>query len=167
MSEPFKEQLAKSRLGKIADLLDRSGIEAEEIGSVEKVRISEWQGITKNEEGEAEIHDLGGISVVLNPAWAEGPKWPVVQQAAPITIKPVASQKKVDRDFKVCVIFPDPQIGFRMYDDGEIDPFHDEDAMTVALKVAKDMKPDKIVNLGDYLDFAEFGKYEQEPAKSK
>jgi predicted phosphodiesterase len=167
MSEPFKEQLAKSRLGKIADLLDRSGIEAEEIGSVEKVRISEWQGITKNEEGEAEIHDLGGISVVLNPAWAEGPKWPVVQQAAPITIKPVASQKKVERDFKVCVIFPDPQIGFRMYDDGEIDPFHDEDAMTVALKVAKDMKPDKIVNLGDYLDFAEFGKYEQEPAFAK
>ena len=55
MSEPFKEQLAKSRLGKIAELLDRSGIDPEEIGSVEKVRISEWQGITKNEEGEAEI----------------------------------------------------------------------------------------------------------------
>ena len=42
MSEPFKEQLAKSRLGKIAELLDRSGIDPEEIGSVEKVRISEW-----------------------------------------------------------------------------------------------------------------------------
>ena len=48
MGEPFKEELAKSRLGKIADLLERSGIEPEEIGTVEKVRISEWQGLTKN-----------------------------------------------------------------------------------------------------------------------
>ena len=69
MGEPFKEELAKSRLGKIADLLERSGIEPEEIGTVEKVRISEWQGLTKNEEGEAEIHDLGGVSVVINPAY--------------------------------------------------------------------------------------------------
>ena len=44
MSEPFKEQLAKSRLGKIADLLDRSGIEAEEIHNTnEKLVKNLWQ----------------------------------------------------------------------------------------------------------------------------
>jgi predicted phosphodiesterase len=164
----FKEELAKSRLGKIADLLERSGIEPEEIGSVEKVRISEWQGITKNEEGEAEIHDLGGISVVIAPAWANGPEWPVVQQAAPISIKaPPKTKKPVKQRYKTCVVFPDPQIGYRMYDDGTMDPFHHEDSMAVALKILADLDADLVVNLGDFLDFAEFGRFEMEPAFAK
>ena len=169
MAEPFKEELAKSRLGKIADLLERSGIEPEEIGTVEKVRISEWQGLTKNEEGEAEIHDLGGVSVVINPAWANGPDWPVVQQAAPVTIKhlPKNQQPAKDTKYKTAVIMPDPQIGYRMYDDGEMDAFHDEEAMAIALKILRDVGADTVVNLGDFLDFAEFGKFEMEPAFAK
>ena len=141
MGEAFKEELAKSRLGKIADLLERSGIEPEEIGTVEKVRISEWQGLTKNEEGEAELHDLGGVSVVINPAWANGPEWPVVQQAAPVTIKhlPKNQQPAKDTKYKTAVIMPDPQIGYRMYEDGEMDAFHDEDAMAIALKILRDV----------------------------
>ena len=163
----LQKELAKSRLGKIADLLDRSGISAEEIGSVEKVRISEWQGLTKNEEGVAEVHDLGGISVVLNPAWIDGPEWPTVQQAAPVTIKHAPKSAKTKSRYKTAVILPDPQIGFRMYEDGELDPFHDEEAMAVAIKITRDLNPDLIVNLGDFLDFAEFGKFEQEPAFAK
>jgi len=163
----FKQDLAKSRLGKIADLLERSGIEAEEIGTIEKVRISEWQGITKNEEGEAEIHDLGGVSVVISPAWSEGPEWPTIQQAAPITIKPAPKQKKAKSKYKTAVILPDPQIGFRMYEDGTMDPFHHEESMSVAMQITRELDPDLIVNLGDFLDFAEFGKYEQEPAFAK
>lgn len=163
-SVDLQKELAKSRLGKIADLLDRSGISAEEIGSVEKVRISEWQGLTKNEEGEAEIHDLGGISVILNPAWVDGPEWPVVQQAAPVTIKYAPKSQKTKSRYKTAVILPDPQIGFRMYEDGDLDPFHEEDAMAIAIKIIRDLNPELIVNLGDFLDFAEFGKFEQEPA---
>ena len=164
----FKEELAKSRLGKIADLLENSGIDPEEIGAIEKVRISEWQGITKNEEGEAEIHDLGGISVVIAPAWADGPEWPVVQQAAPVSIKPPPATKKPAKSrYKTCVVLPDPQIGYRMYDDGTMDPFHDEESMTVALKILADLDADLVVNLGDFLDFAEFGRFEMEPAFAK
>ncbi len=115
MGEAFKEELAKSRLGKIADLLEKSGIDPEEIGDIEKVRISEWQGLTKNEEGEAEIHDLGGISVVIAPAWADGPEWPVVQQAAPVTIKHRPKKTGSTRSkYKTAVVLPDPQIGFRI-----------------------------------------------------
>ena len=167
MAEAFKEELAKSRLGKIADLLERSGIEPEEIGTVEKVRISEWQGLTKNEEGIAEIHDLGGVSVVINPAWANGPEWPVVQQAAPINIKHLPKRAKAEKKYKTAVIMPDPQIGFRMYEDGEMDPFHDEEAMAIALKILRELDADTVVNLGDFLDFAEFGKFEIEPAFAK
>jgi predicted phosphodiesterase len=167
VKDDFKKELAKSRLGKIADLLERSGIGTEEIGSIEKVRISEWQGITKNEEGEAEIHDLGGISVVIAPAWADGPEWPVVQQAAPVTIKPAPKKAKTKSKFKTAVILPDPQIGYRMYDDGTMDAFHHEESMDVALQITRAVDPDLIVNLGDFLDFAEFGKFEQEPAFAK
>jgi predicted phosphodiesterase len=164
----FKKELAKSRLGKIADLLENSGIDPEEIGAIEKVRISEWQGITKNEEGEAEIHDLGGISVVIAPAWADGPEWPVVQQAAPVAVKtPPKSKKPTKPRYKTCVVLPDPQIGYRMYDDGTMDPFHDEESMAVALQILADVDADLIVNLGDFLDFAEFGKFEMEPAFAK
>ncbi len=167
LSDDFKEDIAKSRLGKIADLLERSGIETEEIGSIEKVRISEWQSITKNDEGEAEVHDLGGVSVVINPAWATGPEWPTIQQAAPMTVKPVPKKKKTAKKFKTAVILPDPQIGYRMYDDGEMDPFHDEECMSIALQLTKNLDPDLIVNLGDFLDFAEFGRFEMEPAFAK
>tara|TARA_R110000824_G_scaffold7817_2_gene35311 strand:+ start:10709 stop:11911 length:1203 start_codon:yes stop_codon:yes gene_type:complete len=156
--------VGKARLGKIANLLERSGIDIAEIGSIEKVRISEWQGVTKNDDGEAEIHDLGGVSVVINPAWAAGPEWPVVQQAAPVTIRHVPKSKKAKRRYQTAVILPDPQIGFRMYEDGQMDPFHDEDAMQVALQILRDLAPDQIINLGDFLDFAEFGKFELEPA---
>jgi predicted phosphodiesterase len=163
----LQKELAKSRLGKIADLLERSGIDPEEIGTIEKVRISEWQGITKNEEGEAEIHDLGGISVVIAPAWADGPQWPVVQQAAPVTIKPAPKKAKAKSKFKTAVILPDPQIGYRMYEDGTMDSFHHEESMDVALQITRVVDPDLIVYLGDFLDFAEFGKFEQEPAFAK
>jgi predicted phosphodiesterase len=159
--------VGKARLGKIADLLERSGIDIAEIGSIDKVRISEWQGITKNEDGEAEIHDLGGVSVVINPAWASGPQWPVVQQSAPVIVRHAPKSKKAKSRYRTAVILPDPQIGFRMYEDGSMDPFHDEAAMSVALQILRDLAPDQVVNLGDFLDFAEFGKFEQEPAFAK
>jgi predicted phosphodiesterase len=158
---------ARSRLGKISDLLERSGIDLGEIGSVEKIRISEWQGVTKNDDGEAQIHDLGGVSVVINPAWATGPEWPVVQQAAPVTIKHAPKPRPTKNRFKTAVILPDPQIGYRMFEDGSLDPFHDDEAMAVAVQIVRALNPDLIVNLGDFLDFAEFGKFEQEPAFAK
>ena len=61
----------RAALGKIADLLKRNGIDTDEVGKVH--RVSVYQSLTKNDEGEAEIHDLVGIQ--LSPAWEEGPKW--------------------------------------------------------------------------------------------
>ena len=65
---------------------------------------------------------------------------------------------------KAAVVLPDPQIGFR-FDPvtRTLDPFHDEKAMDIALQIVQEVQPDKIVNLGDYLDFPQFSKYAQEP----
>lgn len=46
----------RQKLGKLADLLDRHNIDVNDIGNVQ--RVSLYQTLTKNDEGEAEIHDL-------------------------------------------------------------------------------------------------------------
>jgi hypothetical protein len=149
LSQP--PQKSKAIMGKIAELLDRSGINPDEIGRVEKIRV--WQGFHKDEDGNAQVVDLAGV--VLSPEWAEGPQWPVVQQAAPTVIKPVAI-KENKTNVRVTVILPDPQIGFRRMHEGELIACHDEAAMDVALQITRAARPDHIVNIGDFLDLPEW-----------
>lgn len=141
----------KETLGRIAALLERNGIDVDEIGGVK--RISLYQSLTKNADGEAEVHDLVGVQ--LSPAWSEGPQWPVVQPAAATVIRPTKA-RGLARDTKITVILPDPQIGFRRLHDGDMIATHDESAIDVALQITAAIKPDRIVNLGDTLDFPEW-----------
>lgn len=151
---------ARERLGKIADLLERNGIDVEDVGRVHKVNV--WQGFYKDEEGNAQVVDMSGIT--LSPTWEEGPKWPVVQPAKPTIIRPVTSTRRKKTEFQTAVVLPDPQIGYRRdLVTGELDPFHDERAIDIALQVVRSIRPDLIVNLGDTLDFAEFSRFQQDP----
>ena len=120
---------AKEKLSKIAALLERSGIDAEEIGRIERVNV--WQGFIKNGDGEPELVDL--TSIMLSPSWAEEPQYPVVQPAQPTVIKPVPSKPKIV-DATVTVILPDPQIGYRRLADGTMLPMHDEKAIICACR---------------------------------
>lgn len=107
----------------------------------------------------------GGVSLGIvpdKPAVAPEPQWPVITQAKP-TIVRARKVFKHDTGIKTAVVLPDQQIGYRDFD-GVLDPFHDEDAMNVALQIASDVKPDKIVNLGDFLDLAAHGRFDQEPS---
>jgi hypothetical protein len=76
----------------IAALLERSGVDVEDVAKVSAVKLSEWQSLTKNADGEAEIHDLMGIQI--SPAWEEGPQWPVVQQAKPVRAVPPKAPRR-------------------------------------------------------------------------
>ena len=142
---------ARDRLGKLVDLLERSGINPDEIGRVEKINV--WQGFLKDNEGNPQLVDMAGI--VLSPEWADEPSYPVVQQAAPTTIKPIKSTPN-STDLETIVILPDPQIGYLRLSDGEMIACHDEDAMDVALQITRHAKPHRIVNLGDFLDLPEW-----------
>ena len=149
---PVPDSAAKrDALGRINELLERNGIDVDEIGQIK--RISLYQSLTKNDEGDAEIHDLVGIQ--LMPKWADGPEWPVVQRAAPTKITPAKIKTKVPGS-KTTVILPDPQIGFRRLTDGELIPTHDEEAISVALQLTAAIQPDVIINLGDTVDFPEW-----------
>jgi hypothetical protein len=151
-------------LGKIAALLERSGIDPADIGKVQQVRLNEWQSMSKDDDGNAVVTDLEGASIVLTPTWESGPAWPVVQPAAPVTIRPTKARQRKDDGWKVAVCLADNQIGYRRdLVTGELLPFHDERAMSLALQVIAELQPDLIVNFGDLMDFAEMGRFEQEP----
>lgn len=167
--EKVEERSLSERLGRIADLLESRGIDPDEVGKIQKVRLSEHQTTVKlrHEDGTETIEQTTNTAdgLVFVPSWDTGPEWPVVQQAKPCLVKPPVSAKPKQTDgWNTAVILPDPQIGYRRYEDGTLDPFHDEQAMAVALQLVKHLKPELVINLGDYLDLATFGTFEQEPA---
>lgn len=144
-------------------LLEENNIDMSQVGSV---RISSWQQGQKNAEGDAEVLNLGGAAITLkvDPTWVEGPAWPVVQPASPVKITANFNVNKVNRKLKRAFLLPDPQIGYRRdLTTGDLDPFHDEAAMSVALQIGQDFNPDLVINLGDFLDLPMFGRFEQEP----
>lgn len=151
----------------VAQVLKSQGLDEDHVGSVERVTLSDWQGMIKNAEGEVEVQDLSGTKLVLHPSWNAGPQWPVVQQAAPTKITPNKPRPQRTDGWKTAVILPDPQIGYREVND-ELDPFHDEAAIDVALQVLAAARKahgvDMVVNLGDFLDLPAQGRYAQEPA---
>lgn len=187
----------KIELGKLAELLERSGISVEDIHKVN--RINAWQGMIKQpvpcgrchstgkipdrlgDDGqevtcpacagakrtfEPEVVDMVGIQLV--PEWAEGPSWPVVDQAKPVkvSVRPLKPHKP--DGWKRAFIFPDTQIGYRQLRDNEgnfyLDPFHDEAAISAALAVMAQVRPDLVVFLGDSLDFPAHSRFLQDPA---
>ena len=79
-----------------------------------------------------------------------------------------AKAKKKKSEWKLGVLLPDAQIGFRRYEDGTLDPFHDAHAIDIAMQVLATMEAeygvDLVINLGDTLDLPMFGKYAQENA---
>lgn len=151
-------ETSKERQNKWLELLERSGIHPDEVGQVTQLKT--WQAFNKDDEGNAVVTDLYGA--VISPVWADGPAWPVVQPAAEVKVPFVRGKPNKPEGYKTTVIYPDPQIGYRRYPDGTLDPMHDLRAMDVALKVASYIKPDEHINLGDYLDLAEAGRFAQE-----
>jgi hypothetical protein len=142
----------KATLEQIAGILERNGIDIEDIGSVSRINITEK--LTKGQDGE--VVQSASHSITLSPKWEEGPAWPTIQQAKPTVIKFSSAKSTKTTGAKTTVILPDTQIGYLRTTDGELIPMHDEDAMAVGIEIVKAMKPDVIINLGDYLDMSEW-----------
>jgi len=155
-------QSPKEVLGKLADLFARQGIDVDEIGQIQ--RVSLYQSLTKNEEGEAEIHDLAGVQFKFSPKWESGPEWPVVQQGPAIKLPTPKVSKKKATGFKTCVVPPDIQIGYYRNREGNLEATHDEKALDICIKIVEDLQPEVIALVGDNLDLPEMGKYVTYPA---
>lgn len=151
----------------VAELLQRAGVDPSEVGRINKVKLSEYQSAYKDSDGEAHILDLRAASVVLTPAWETGPEWPLVQPAAPVKVTFAGSARKASPPadgMKRLLVLPDPQIGYRLGYDGTPEPFHDEAALSAAVALARVVRPDRIVCLGDLLDLPGHGRFQQEPS---
>ena len=169
LTETLEAGRKKQPSEQIADLLAKSGIDLDDIGRIDKVVVGTYQGLAKDADGEIQVKDLSKASIVLSPKWS-APEWPVVQPAPQMVIKAPKAPKKAPSligGWETAVCLPDPQIGFRQFDDG-LDPFHDDGAMDVALQIVNYLQHDggvqQVVNLGDFLDLPAQGKYEQEAA---
>jgi len=108
------------------------------------------------------------LNNALNKA-PEGWSWAPIQPADPTVINPAtydASKRTGKNGMRLVVFVPDPQIGYRKYEDGTLDPFHDEAAIEIHFQILAYLQEkygvDEIVHLGDYLDLPTMGKYAQE-----
>lgn len=85
------------------------------------------------------------------------------KQAQPVVVNlSVPPARPAGVEVTTALILPDPQIGWRQTDHG-LEPFHDAAALAVAVQMAAALQPDVIVHLGDFLDFAPFSRFAQEP----
>ena len=174
MSESLIDAANRSKNNRENSSLDRflldKGLSPDEVGKVTKVALSSYQSVIKNDNGDPEVVDLEATKIVISPKWEEGPQWPLIQQSPPVTISPPNVDRKAPSlvgGWEVAVCLPDPQIGFRKYEDGTLDPFHDDSAMDVAIQILASLEHDsgvnQVVNLGDFLDLPQQGKFSQEP----
>ena len=83
--------------------------------------------------------DIKFVSVSISPTQTPSPKY------------------ERDPNFHKALIIPDVHFGFnRNLHTGEMTPYHDRRALHAALQIATLANPDRIIYLGDNLDFAEF-----------
>lgn len=160
LNAPSQDAKRRAALGQIAEMLERKGIDPADIGRVK--RVSLYQSLTKNSDGEAETHDLTAIQ--FSPAWEDGPEWPVVQPGPRYRLPARTATVGRTEGWNRAVILPDMQIGYYRGAGDELEPTHDERAIEVALAITRDVKPNVIVMVGDNIDAPEFGKYRLTPA---
>lgn len=119
--------------------------------NTEKGRLtSTWEMMSKNNEGEPEVTTLHKYEYGRNGGI----------QIEPVEAAIIAPDKRKPpkRDHKLIFVWGDAQIGYRRINDVLV-PIHDESAIDAALMLARDLKPDVMVDLGDTTDFAELSRF--------
>lgn len=146
---------------RLDEILDTLNVPAEQVAGM---RVSQWENVMRGNDGEPVITQLQGIKLDIH-ATQTAPSWPLIDRPATL-LKVVPAEEPRPRHARdqIAVILPDPQLGYRLFEGGTLDPFHDEAAIDVALQVVNDLRPDRVVCLGDFQDFAEFGRFTQEAA---
>jgi hypothetical protein len=153
-------KVGKKAVQKMAEELVRRGVDPEELGRLSRMKM--YQAVTKDEEGNAHVHDMWGFH--LDPSWDTGPQWPVIQPAPQIKLpKRDTVPYQVD-GWERAVILPDIQAGYFRCGPEQYEPTHDTASIELALELLKTVRPKVVVLLGDNLDLPDFSKYRHHPA---
>jgi len=166
-----------ARITTLEQLLEFAHVDTT-VWMVDRFVVNKWEGYRKDKEEDVTfthgvmdgyIRDRGGLFIA-----------PIIQiKAWLIRIKPVAlmpavsfvhitphkyePREKLGGDLNIALIVPDVHIGF-FKQEQEMVPMHDRRAMDIVLQVASDYVIDKLILLGDVLDFPELtDKYRRAP----
>lgn len=116
---------------------------------------NDYQMGYKDADGNAQVLDLRKISIKTRPRPTLDDL--IAKPVVPAIIKP--SRAKIpNRDHKTIFVFGDAQIGYRRID-GEYVPIHDETAISAAVALARHLRPNVVVDLGDTVDFSELSRF--------
>lgn len=144
-----------SRLEK---LLEKANVPLNAIGSIGKVKFSQWGYQQKGPDGEPITGVLDSTEVHLEPS---APLFPVVNHAKPNIIQ-FNEAPRILRQTRSVVIISDTQVGFLQDPETKaIEPIHDPIAMRVSNLVAAAVCPDELCFIGDYMDWPFLSRWQQ------
>lgn len=135
-------------------------------GALTKARFSDWQSLTKNNDGEAEIHDLKGTRFEVKFDTKHEAMIQSLRDIQPIKAPRVNKTRRPEvlkgpEAPRKALMGGDWHFGYLRMAGGELMPTHDEDAISLFHQVAADLQPDKIMLGGDTFDFAGLSRWEQ------
>ena len=147
----------KEELNKFEKLLDRSGLNPDDIETVSRLNI--WQTSKRGEDGEWDTVDQYAMQI--------RPKDKTLEEYEPIkpaSIRPT-KRKSVPKTFKRILAYGDGQVDYRRIIDpqtGEEDllPIHDVPAHNVIKQINAKYMPETTVNLGDFADMASLSRFD-------
>lgn len=140
----------------IAEKMAAAGHTYADIGRLARFGMWEQGMKLKNPDGTETPYTQELHGFTLSPAWDQEPAWPVVAPAPPVKILAKGRPTRIQREHRVVVVLPDPQIGYWRLEDGTMIEMHDEAAMDVAIQIIRHLAPDQTINLGDTLDMSEW-----------
>ena len=168
-----------ARLGKLNELLEKSGIDLDDVEQIKSAKVNEWQAMCKGADGKPQVVDMSSSKISFTPKAnpKNEPSWPVIQPATPVSVSldsevqefitnlAETTYNRTDKSgvplVQTALVFSDAHFGFRNLE-GRLVPFHDDNMLKTLLKIAAEIQPDYIINLGDFLDLPEQSKYVQE-----
>lgn len=124
------------------------------VGTV--VRRSEWQ-VLKGDE----VVTLRSERRSMKPSPVSIEEF--LRPAQPVNVSVSFCHEPTPLRGQLAIFLPDPQVGFRRSEDGEMSSFHDDGAMDWAVQQVARYAPDFVIHLGDMLDLAPFSRFAREP----
>ena len=128
-------------------------------GSITKVKL--YDGFMRGADGEPVKVPMASVTLRPNVTIVIEPRPSPLRAYKPLGVRDAVSER--------IFIIGDQQIGFWAVcsdDDPKkftFVPFHDEHAIDVMLQALAIYKPDRVVIVGDFLDFPQLSKFQQEP----
>ncbi len=152
------------KLNRIAELLAKNNIDPDNIGSLKSARVKSWGYAMKlkDADGNETPHEGGlfAVDALLSPI---APDFPLVQPAPTTTINYVAPPR-ILRKTRTELVISDIQAGFlRDIRTEVLEPIHDLAALDVAYQITADIRPQRLIFIGDLADLSCFSRWAQHP----